>query len=192
MRPRQIIEEIEDLGFEAELQPDNDSIDIRELVKGEVIKYRKRLIAALLMYLPIAIFIWMVPYVDPMMGFMTNYPIYKGNTLYILIIMILSTIIQFTLGYHFYISAYKSVKHKSANMDVLIVLGTTSAWIYGIIKFVIGYTENQQQSMEYMQIIHNHVHNFETASILILIVTVGKFIEAYSKMKTVDKLSDLA
>ena len=134
----------------------------------------------------------MVPYVDPLMSFMTNYPIYKGNTAYVLIILVLSTIIQYTLGYQLYISAYKSVKHKSANMDVLIVLGTTSAWIYGIIKFVIGYTINEQNSMEYMQMIHNHVHNFETASILILIVTVGKFIEAYSKMKTVDKLSDLA
>ena len=40
--------------------------------------------------------------------------------------------------------------------------------------------------------VHSHVHNFETNSVLILIVLLGKYIESYSKMKTVDKLSDLA
>jgi cation transport ATPase len=40
--------------------------------------------------------------------------------------------------------------------------------------------------------VHSHVHNFETSSVLILIVLLGKYIESYSKMKTVDKLSDLA
>ena len=43
------------------------------------------------------------------------------------------------MGAGFYVSAWKSLKHKSANMDVLVVLGTSSAWIYGFILFVIGY-----------------------------------------------------
>ena len=45
------------------------------------------------------------------------------------------------MGYPFYVSAYKSVKHKSANMDVLIVVGTTSAWLYGTILFIMGYSD---------------------------------------------------
>lgn len=40
--------------------------------------------------------------------------------------------------------------------------------------------------------IHDHVHNFETSAVLILIVLLGKFIESYSKMRTVGKLSELA
>jgi len=40
--------------------------------------------------------------------------------------------------------------------------------------------------------VHSHVHNFETASFIICIVLLGKFIETFSKLKTVDKLSDLA
>jgi cation transport ATPase len=40
--------------------------------------------------------------------------------------------------------------------------------------------------------IHSHSHNFETSSILILIVTLGKFIEIFSKMKTINKLQELA
>ena len=46
--------------------------------------------------------------------------------------------------------------------------------------------------MKYHMSIHNHVHNFETSAVLILIVLLGKFIESYSKMKTVGKLSELA
>lgn len=82
-------------------------------------------------------------------------------------------------------SAYKSVKHGSANMDVLIVVGTTAAWAYGIMRIVMGYTIEEQLSYGYVMSIHSHVHNFETASILIMIVILGKLLESYSKMKTV-------
>lgn len=91
------------------------------------------------------------------------------------------------MGKGFYFSAYKSLKHKSANMDVLIVIGTTSAWLYGVIRMIIGYTVNESTNMKrYKMEVHGHVHNFETASILITIVIGGKLIESYSKMKTVD------
>ena len=45
---------------------------------------------------------------------------------------------------------------------------------------------------EYFMEIHGHAHNFETSSILILIITLGKLIETFSKMKTIDKLQQLA
>ena len=78
-------------------------------------------------------------------------------------------------------------------MDVLIVIGTTAAWLYGVILILIGYSEEIQSSdHKYKMQVHSHVHNFETSSVLILIVLLGKYIESYSKMKTVDKLSDLA
>ena len=97
------------------------------------------------------------------------------------------------MGTDFYKSAYKSLKHKSANMDVLIVIGTSAAWLYGLILILIGYSDSiQEDKMKYKMQVHSHVHNFETNSVLILIVLLGKYIESYSKMKTVDKLSDLA
>jgi P-type Cu+ transporter len=48
------------------------------------------------------------------------------------------------MGKGFYNSAYKSVKHKSANMDVLIVTGTTAAWLYGIIRIFWGSNLQEQ------------------------------------------------
>ncbi len=50
-----------------------------------------------------------------------------------------STIIQLFIGKQFYVNAYKSLKHRSANMDVLVVMGTTSAWLYGIVMLGVGY-----------------------------------------------------
>ena len=75
-------------------------------------------------------------------------------------------------------------------MDVLIVLGTTAAWLYGTIQILIGYPpefmilepHDLKTSHEYTMLMHEHVHNFETSAILILIVNLGKFIESYSKM----------
>jgi Cu+-exporting ATPase len=43
------------------------------------------------------------------------------------------------MGAQFYINSYKSLRNKSANMDVLIMLGTTSAWLYAIVLIGVGY-----------------------------------------------------
>jgi P-type Cu+ transporter len=191
LRARMIISEIEDLGFEAELQPSNETVDIREIVKEEVKKYLNRLKLALLLYIPISFLIWVVPYTG-MKSFMTSLLIWRGNSLYVFLNMILAGVIQFYMGHHFYQSAYKSLKHKSANMDVLIVLSTTAAYFYGVVLTIIGYSEHDQMSDMFHMQVHSHVHNWETSSVLIMIIILGKYIESYSKMKTVDKLSNLA
>jgi Cu+-exporting ATPase len=82
-----------------------------------------------------------MPYVDGLAPFMTSFDIVSGTTLYVFINFIVSSIIQFVLGKAFYVSAYKSLKHKSANMDVLIVIGTSSAWVYGVLLIGIGYSD---------------------------------------------------
>ena len=189
---RKIISEIEDIGFEAELVPSNETVDIREVVKSEVLKYRSKVIMGALFYFPIAILIWVVPYVDALKFMMTDVQIVNGSTLYIFILLALSSIVQFYMGGHFYRSAYKSLKHKSANMDVLIVTSTTAAWFYGVVLIFVGYTPQEIASPNYAMLIHAHVHNWETSAILIYIVIIGKYIESYSKMKTVDQLSNLA
>lgn len=86
---------------------------------------------------------------------MTSYIIWNGNPLYTFILAILASIIQFYQGYSFYISAYKSLRHKSANMDVLIVIGTSAAWLYGIILIFIGYPIEEQTSMKFHMKVHS-------------------------------------
>jgi Cu+-exporting ATPase len=68
--------------------------------------------------------------------------LWRGNTFYVLLCLVFASIIQFYLGQQFYSNAWKSVKHKSANMDVLIVIGTTAAYAYGIILILYGFPDS--------------------------------------------------
>lgn len=143
-----------------------------------------------MLFLPILFLIWIMPYAFP-----SQLTIYRlnGVPLYVYLNAIFSTIIQIFMGASFYISAYKSLKHKSANMDVLIVLGTTAAWLYGIVMIGVGYSneEDHDDEMFSMQV-KEHAHNFEISAALITIILLGKYIETISKKKTLDKLSELA
>ena len=154
-------------------------------------KYKAKFTMAFFIYLPIAILIWIVPYVG-LSGLMVAPIVWNGNSLYVFVVFALSTVMQFYLGRHFYNSAYKSVKHKSANMDVLVVTSTSAAWLYGVALMLSGYTAEEQASEMFEHWIHGHVHNWETNAVLIFIILIGKYIESFSKMKTVDKLSHLA
>jgi len=97
-------------------------------------------------------------------------------------------------GLIFYKGAYISLRHKSFNMDVLVALGTTCAWGYGILLVLFGLTcTNEERKTEIEQIncqmnVMNVVHNFEMSSTLITIILLGKVLEAVSKRKTVEKL----
>jgi len=97
------------------------------------------------------------------------------------------------MGTPFYISCYKSLKHRSANMDVLVSMGTSAAWLYGLALIIVGYdyADMHDRIMYRMQVME-HAHNFEISSALITIILLGKFIEQFSKKKTLDKLSELA
>jgi P-type Cu+ transporter len=113
--------------------------------------------------------------------------------LYVYLNAFFSTIIQCVMGFQFYINSYKSLKHKSANMDVLVALGTTAAWGYGFAGIFVGYTNEEILDKEMFRMtVESHSHNFEISSALIMIIMLGKYLEAHSKKKTVDKLSQLA
>lgn len=106
-------------------------------LKEELDKYRNRFVVCLLVQLPIWILIWIVAYTNPLFVIEPRI-ICEACPIYLLIIIALSTTIQFYMGIPFYKGAYKSVKHGSANMDVLVVLGTTAAWFYGVLLLFIG------------------------------------------------------
>ena len=99
IRPRKIIEEMQKLGLmEIELQPENQSLDIRDITKGEVIKYRNKFLISFSLYVPMLFLIWVIPYVDALRPFMTSVQLFNGITLYVFIAFFCSTIIQFYMG----------------------------------------------------------------------------------------------
>lgn len=71
-------------------------------MKSEVEKYRSRVIICLCLYFPIAIMVWVVPYVHAFKPLMMYVKLVRGNTLYVALIFIMATYIQFVMGKHFY------------------------------------------------------------------------------------------
>ena len=82
---------------------------------------------------------WIIPYSYP--KFLTEYNKLNGVPLFVYLNAVFSTIIQIFMGAPFYVNSFKSLRNKSANMDVLIALGTTAAWLYGIVLIGIGYKD---------------------------------------------------
>ncbi|KAK1313440.1 putative copper-transporting ATPase HMA5 [Acorus calamus] len=98
---------------------------------------------------------------------------------------ILSTPVQFIIGWRFYTGAYKSIRHGSANMDVLIALGTNAAYFYSVYSVLRAAMSEDFMAMNF----------FETSSMLISFILLGKYLEVLAKGKTSDaiaKLMDLA
>ena len=98
---------------------------------------------------------------------------------------VLSTLVQFIIGRRFYTGSYKALHHGSANMDVLIALGTNAAYFYSVYLVLGAAASKDFKSIDF----------FETRSMLISFILLGKYLEISAKGKTSDaiaKLMDLA
>ncbi len=90
--------------------------------------------------------------------------------------MLVAAPVQFYVGWQYYVGAYKSLRNASANMDVLIAMGTSVAYFYSaVITF---------------GLISGHVY-FETAAVIITLIRLGKFLEARAKGRTSEAIKKL-
>jgi len=189
IKPRKILEEIEDLGFEADLAQGNDQIDAQHLCWAEQEKFRKKMVVSVILYLPMIAFMWLLPNFDVTRQALISFKIWRGVPLSVIVLWALSSVTLFGIGSSFFRSAQASLKHGQANMDVLIALSTSAAYAYGTFLLILGLKGYEGDLlMKIMEL----AHNFETTSVLIMIVLIGKYIETFSKSKTIDKLSELA
>ncbi|KAK8936400.1 putative copper-transporting ATPase HMA5 [Platanthera zijinensis] len=98
-----------------------------------------------------------------------------------LIRWLLSTPVQFLIGHRFYSSSYKALRHGSANMDVLIALGTNAAYFYSLYSVIGAAISPNFESMDF----------FETSSMLISFILLGKYLEVLAKGKTSEAITNL-
>jgi Cu+-exporting ATPase len=92
------------------------------------------------------------------------------------LMLVLATPVQFYVGRQFYIGAHKAIRNGSANMDVLVAMGSTIAYAYSVL-ITFG-------------LLHGHVY-FETSAVIITLIKLGKFLEARAKGRTSDALRKL-
>lgn len=97
----------------------------------------------------------------------------------------LATPVQFIIGMPFYVGAFRALRAKSANMDVLVALGTSSAYFYSHYLAI-----NHLLAPPSMHSHHVHLY-FETSSMIITVVLLGKLLEAMAKGRTMRALQHL-
>lgn len=89
--------------------------------------------------------------------------------------------IQFFIGKQFYVGAYKALKNKSANMDVLVALGTSAAFFYSLYQSILSIGSNAHMVELY----------YETSAILITLIILGKLFEARAKGRSSEAIKKL-
>ncbi|MFS0878776.1 heavy metal translocating P-type ATPase [Metabacillus niabensis] len=93
----------------------------------------------------------------------------------------LATPVQFIVGKQFYIGAYKALKNKSANMDVLVALGTSAAYFYSLYLTILSLGSNDHMVELY----------YETSAVLITLIILGKLFEVRAKGRSSEAIKKL-
>lgn len=156
-------------GFEA-LESGNESDDAEARAREVEINQQKRLLLiGLIFTIPL--------FLLSMAGDFAIIPAHISHaTWFRVTLMALATPVQFYVGWQYYVGAYKSLRNKAANMDVLVALGSSAAYFYSI-PVLLG-------------LIPGHVY-FETAAVIITLIKVGKFLEARAKGRTSEAIKKL-
>jgi len=98
----------------------------------ETNEWKSAFIQSLFFTVPIALLCWLGPLIPPMKSWLMQ-PFHRSLSREAFILWILVTPVQFGFGLRFYRNSYKALRHGSANMDVLVTLGSSSAYFYSLI-----------------------------------------------------------
>ncbi|KAL2902456.1 putative copper-transporting ATPase HMA5 [Bienertia sinuspersici] len=183
--PRNIIEAIELTGlgqFKAAIYPEERGRDSHK--HEPVKKYYRSFLWSLIFTTPVFLTSMVFMYI-PGINHVFDTKIVKMLTVGEVLRWVLATPVQFIIGRRFYSGSYKALRHGSANMDVLIALGTNAAYFYSVYIVLRAATSNEFKGTDF----------FETSAMLICFVLLGKYLEVLAKGKTsaaIAKLMDLA
>lgn len=124
---------------------------------------------------------------------MWNWPLpsfYDNNHVAMGLTQMLLTIIVMVINRKFFVSGFKSLVHKAPNMDSLVALGSGSAFVYSTYA-LFAMTDAQTKGDIEAVMSYMHEFYFESAAMILTLITVGKLLEARSKGKTTDALKSL-
>lgn len=186
-----IITAVVEAGYGATKKGTNDKNNIdnkakeEELKDTETPKLRRRFILSI---------IFLIPLMYVSMGHtMWKWPLpqaIEDNPIAIVLIQLLLTIIVMIINQKFFVNGVRGVFHGAPNMDTLVALGSGASFVYSVYGlFAISNAVLEGN----IDLAHSHLHDlyFESAAMILALITLGKTLEAYSKGKTTDALKGL-
>lgn len=188
---KKIIEAVRNAGYTASLKKGNSKQNSQSYSDEDALKDRetpllkKRLIASLgflivLMYVSMGHMMWGWP----LPSFFENNHIAMG------LLQLLLTVAIMVINQKFFISGFKSLWHRAPNMDTLVALGATAAFGYSTFA-LFAMTDAQVKGNADAVMSYMHEFYFESAAMILALITLGKMLEARSKGKTTDALKGL-
>lgn len=182
---RAIVELIEQAGYNA-LVADNDdnNAQLESLAKTKEIQEWKRDFRVSLSFaIPVFLISMFLPmFIKPLDVGSIKLPIIPGLWLGDVVCLVLTVPVQFGIGRRFYVSAFKSIKHGSPTMDVLVVLGTSAAFFFSCAAMLVSVLIPPHSRPSTI---------FDTSTMLITFITLGRFLENRAKGQTSKALSRL-
>ena len=180
---RAVVEAIESLGFNALVaESEDNSAQLESLAKTrEIQSWRRAFKISLCFAIPVLLIGMIFPmYIKPLdFGSIMLIPgLYLGDV----ICLLLTIPVQFGIGKRFYVSAFKSLRHGSPTMDVLVVLGTSAAFFFSVTAMIVSVCSSEHTRPSTV---------FDTSSMLITFISLGRFLENRAKGQTSKALSRL-
>lgn len=185
--PQEIIKAVEDAGYSASLKGAEKakSADNADVLKDtETPMILKRLIASLAFLLVLMYF---------SMGHMIGLPLppfFDGNHVAMGLVQLLLAAIVMVINQKFFISGFKGIIHRAPNMDTLVALGSGTAFAYSTFSLFMM-TDAQLHGDHAAVMSYMNEFYFESAAMILTLITVGKLLEAKSKGRTTNALKSL-
>ncbi|WP_404322296.1 heavy metal translocating P-type ATPase [Cytobacillus firmus] len=170
---QEMIKKVENLGYQAKVKTDKDQ-EIEGYREKEIEKQKGKFVFSLILSIPL--FWSMVGHFE-----FTSFIYVPDMFMNPWVQLALAAPVQFFIGKQFYIGAYKALRNKSANMDVLVALGTSAAFFYSLYQSLLSIGSNGHMVELY----------YETSAILITLIILGKLFEARAKGRSSEAIKKL-
>ncbi|NXL09342.1 ATP7A ATPase, partial [Mesembrinibis cayennensis] len=198
--PRDVMQVIKDLGFTTSLVKKDRSASHLDH-KQEIRQWKRSFVVSLVFCIPVMGLMIYMMVMDSQLSdahahhnmsseemealhssMILEYQLLPGLSVMNFLSFLLCVPVQVFGGWHFYIQAYKALKHKTANMDVLIVLATSIAFVYSFVILLVAMAEKAKV---------NPVTFFDTPPMLFVFISLGRWLEHVAKGKTSEALARL-
>ena len=179
---RDVIKIVEDLGYGCKFVDESNDVDAGQDGEEDVLLWRKMLIVAAILGIPVVLLHAAMSVSTTFMELMSE-PVVCNNgiTLGQVLMLVLNTPLVAIVGYKFFRGAFLGAMHRSFGMDFLITTGVSVTFIYSIIQLCMACYSGMPSMHVFLEI----------SGMLLLFVSLGKYIEAYARLHTASAISDL-